>query len=242
MDILETKIFDSRHDYFPQDRKSKEYPKINSIRTNLLKINEREAKNYLNKNLKINSHTTKEYLNECYENIIINLRTKQIQSSKKTKVSFLQNPEDIDIHPFFEKYTEKDYQKFHKRKRLIISKNSSNYETNHSENEEENNNFLKNNIKNKEEEIYLLTGKINSNMYFDFLHSLFFSLHKNYKKKKQKKCKNYSQNHRIRSSPSILKINNNLIETNRNIHQKTKRSNSNKYLYGIIKLIQCEEK
>ena len=79
-------------------------------------------------------------------------------------------------------------------------------------------------------------------MYFDFLHSLFFSLQKNYKKKKQKKCKNYSQNHRIRSSPSILKINNNLIETNRNIHQKTKRSNSNKYLYGIIKLIQCEEK
>ena len=46
MDILESKIFDSRHDY---------------LRTNLLKINEREVKNYLNKNLKINSHTTKEY-------------------------------------------------------------------------------------------------------------------------------------------------------------------------------------
>ena len=45
------------------------------------------------------------------------------------------------------------------------------------------NNFLKNNINNKEEEIYLLTGQINSNMYFDFLHSLFFSLHKNVKKK-----------------------------------------------------------
>ena len=89
MDILELKIFHSRHDYFPQDRKSKEYKKINLTRANLLKINEREAKNYLNKNLKINSHTTKEYLNECYENIIINLRTKQIQSSKKTKVSFL---------------------------------------------------------------------------------------------------------------------------------------------------------
>ena len=61
MDILESKIFNSRHDYFPQYRKSKEYQKINSIRTNLLKINEREVKNYLNKNLKINSHTTKEY-------------------------------------------------------------------------------------------------------------------------------------------------------------------------------------
>ena len=45
------------------------------------------------------------------------------------------------------------------------------------------NNFLKNNINNKEEEIYLLTGQINSNMYFDFLHSFFFSLHKNVKKK-----------------------------------------------------------
>ena len=45
------------------------------------------------------------------------------------------------------------------------------------------NNFLKNNINNKEEEIYLLTGQINSNMYFDFLYSLFFSLHKNVKKK-----------------------------------------------------------
>ena len=49
------------------------------------------------------------------------------------------------------------------------------------------NNFLKNNINNKEEEIYLLTGQINSNMYFDFLHSLFFSLHKNVKKKRKKK-------------------------------------------------------
>jgi hypothetical protein len=51
------------------------------------------------------------------------------------------------------------------------------------------NNFLKNNINNKEEEIYLLTGQINSNMYFDFLHSLFFSLHKNVKKKRKKNIK-----------------------------------------------------
>ena len=51
------------------------------------------------------------------------------------------------------------------------------------------NNFLKNNINNKEEEIYLLTGQINSNMYFDFLHSLFFSLHKNIKKKRKKNIK-----------------------------------------------------
>ena len=51
------------------------------------------------------------------------------------------------------------------------------------------NNFLKNNINNKEEEIYLLIGQINSNMYFDFLHSLFFSLHKNVKKKRKKNIK-----------------------------------------------------
>ena len=51
------------------------------------------------------------------------------------------------------------------------------------------NNFLKNNINNKEEEIYLLIGQINSNMYFDFLHSLFFSLHKNVKKKEKKNIK-----------------------------------------------------
>ena len=178
----ELKIFEQRHDFFPQDRHSEEYKKINSIRANLLKINEQEVKKYISRNLKINSHTTKEYLNKCYENITINLRTKNIQSSKKTRVSFLQNIEDMDLHPFFKKRS------FHNRKKLVLSKQFSNYES-ESENEEEKN-FLKENIiNNKDYNLLLINEKIDSGIYFDFLYSLFFSLNKNVIKKKKKKKK-----------------------------------------------------
>ena len=229
----ELKIFEQRHEFFPQDRHSEEYKKINSIRANLLKINEKEIKNYISRKLKINSHTTKEYLNQCYEDITINLRTKKIQSSTKTRVSFLENIEDIDLHPFFQKRT------FHNRKKLVLSKQFSNYES-ESENEEEKN-FIKDNIiNNKDYNLLFINEKIDSGIYFDFLYSLFFSLHKNVlkeKKKKRNKIKNYSQNHRIKSSPSITKIKNNLNDNNKNMKSKIKRSNSNEHYFGIIKLI-----
>ena len=223
----ELKIFEQRHDFFPQDRHSEEYKKINSIRANLLKINEQEVKKYISRNLKINSHTTKEYLNKCYENITINLRTKNIQSSKKTRVSFLQNIEDMDLHPFFKKRS------FHNRKKLVLSKQFSNYES-ESENEEEKN-FLKENIiNNKDYNLLLIIEKIDSGIYFDFLYSLFFSLHKNVikAKKKKKKIKNYSQSSKIKSSPSIIKLDN-----NKNFSSRIRKSNSNENLFGIIKLI-----
>ncbi len=229
----ELKIFEQRHEFFPQDRHSEEYKKINSIRANLLKINEKEAKNYISQNLKINSHTTKEYLKKCFENITINLRTKQIQSSKKTRVSFLENIEDLDLHPFFQK------RNFHSRKKLVLSKQFSNYES-ESENEEEKN-FIKDNIiNNKDYNLFLFNEKIDSGIYFDFLYSLFFSLHKNVvnrKKQRHNKVKNYSQNHRLESSPSIKKIKNSIIDSDRNYNSNLKRSNSNEHHYGIIKLI-----
>ncbi len=51
--------------------------------------------NYLNQNLRINSQTTKDYLTKSFENITINLKTKQIQSLKKNK-SF--------IYSYFRRY------------------------------------------------------------------------------------------------------------------------------------------
>ena len=94
MDFREFHMF-NKHQIFPTDRKSVEYKEINTIRTRLLKINAKEASNYLNQNLRINSQTTKDYLTKSFENITINLKTKQIQSLKKNK-SF--------IYSYFRRY------------------------------------------------------------------------------------------------------------------------------------------
>ena len=97
----------------------------------------------------------------------------------------------------------------------------------------------------------LLFGKINQKTYFNYLHSLFYTLHKNtfnFKSKREKKVKNNLNNIR-KSSPAIIKIKNNIINNNININtievqKEIKKCNSNEYLFnsGIIKLIQCEEK
>ena len=51
-------IFFKKKNTFPQDRKSKEYKKINTIRANLLKIIDKEAFNYIKHKTMINSKYT----------------------------------------------------------------------------------------------------------------------------------------------------------------------------------------
>ena len=47
-----------------------------------------------------------------------------------------------------------------------------------------------------------------------------------------------------KSSPSIIKVKNKLINENNtiNIEKKLKKCNSNENIFGIIKLVQCQEK
>ena len=266
MDFYELHVFD-KHESFPIDRKSEEYKEINTIRTKLLKLNAKEANNYLNQNVRINSLTTKDYVTKSFENIIINLKTKQIQSSKKTKVSFIHNLEDIDIKPFVHKCNH-HYHKFQKRKKVVIAKhgnqflkkNSMNSEHhNHNHNHNHNNNI--DNSPHLEELLYLLTGEIEQKTYFNYLHSLFYSLHKNILEiKHKKKIKNkseYGDSNNVslvneekniavrRSSPHIIKVKNKFLNQNNDIdiQRELKKSNSNENIFnsGIIKLIKCQE-
>ena len=276
MDFREFHVF-NKHQIFPTDRKSEEYKEINTIRTRLLKINAKEASNYLNQNLRINSQTTKDYLTKSFENITINLKTKQIQSSKKTRVSFIHNLEDIDIQPFIHKCNH-HYHKFQNRKKVVLAKHGNHflkknsidsdlfsehsYHNNHSHSHNHNHNHNNNyeNSPHTEELLYLLTGKIDQKTYFNYLHSLFYSLHKNIlqiKNKKKKKIKSHCNNSNNisllneeknivsrKSSPSIIKVKNKLINENNtiNIEKKLKKCNSNENIFGIIKLVQCQEK
>jgi hypothetical protein len=260
MDFCQLHVFD-KHEIFPTDRKSNEYKKINIIRTKLLKINAIEATNYINQKIRINSQNIKDYLKNSFGNITINLKTKQIQSAKKTRVSFIPNLEDIDIQPFIHKCNH-HYHKFQNRKKIVLAKHGLNFITQNSNNNAHNNlnthkhhHHKEKNSKALEELLYLLTGEITQKTYFNYLHSLFYSLHQNiliinHKKKKKVKYKidnvnDYNNEFDIskrRSSPSVIKIKNNLLNNHININKKFKRSNSNISNTNIIHLIRCEEK
>ena len=271
MEISELHFFEKKHEIFPINRKSYEYKQINTIRTKLLKINAKEAKNYLNQKIRINSQTTKDYLKKSFESITINLKTKQIKNAKKTRVSFINNNiSDLDIEPFFIKCN-RHFHKFQNRKKIVLAKHGLHFEKESSDSDksERNNEYdfvnNKNNRNNhnhchdnhhyndekKEEMFNLIIGKINQKTYFNYLHSLYYTLHKNilsFKHKKKKKVKNNWYNIR-KSSPAIIKIKNNVINNNINdntieLQKELKKCNSNEYLFnsGIIKLIQCDEK
>ena len=261
MDFCQLHVF-NKNEIFPTDRKSNEYKKINTIRTKLLKINAIEATNYINQKIRINSQNIKDYLNNSFGNITINLKTKQIQSAKKTRVSFIPNLEDIDIQPFIHKCNH-HYHKFQNRKKIVLAKHGLNFINQNSNNNEHNNlnnhkhhhHHKEKNSKDLEELLYLLTGEITQKTYFNYLHSLFYSLHQNiliinHKKKKKVKYKidnvnDYNNEFDIskrRSSPSVIKIKNNLLNNHININKKFKRSNSNISNTNIIHLIRCEEK
>ena len=69
--------------------KTKEYRKINNIRTILLKHIDNEFQEYEKSKVKINSKTANDYCDKYLKNIIITLRTKNIVSASIKKVSFL---------------------------------------------------------------------------------------------------------------------------------------------------------
>ena len=61
--------------------KTKEYRKINNIRTILLKHIDNEFQEYEKSKVKINSKTANDYCDKYLKNIIITLRTKNIVSA-----------------------------------------------------------------------------------------------------------------------------------------------------------------
>ena len=183
MEICELHLFEKKHEIFPINRKSYEYKQINTIRTKLLKINAKEAKNYLNQKIRINSQTTKDYLKKSFESITINLKTKQIQNAKKTRVSFINNIHDLDIEPFFIKCN-RHFHKFQNRKKIVLAKHGLHFEKESSDSDksERNNEYDIDNNDNgknnnhyhchddkKEEMFNLLIGKINQKTYFNYL-------------------------------------------------------------------------
>lgn len=171
-------------------QKTKEYIKANNIRTQLLKYTDKEFKKYEKSNLKINSKTTVDYYKKFLSNIIITLRTKYIVSVSKKKVSFLKEDEDI-IHNSID-LIKKDlvfqckhhYKIFKERKKIVLSKVSrphliSNIKEDKTENSTpsslcscstEDKSFLI---------MKIIKKKESSKIYFDYLHTLYFSLHKN---------------------------------------------------------------
>ena len=79
---------ETKEDVFPRDRKSDKYKKINSTRTKLLKITDKEVNKYSKQKTMINSKTTPNYIKSFFNNYRINLKTKQIKSSIESGVSF----------------------------------------------------------------------------------------------------------------------------------------------------------
>ena len=126
-------IFESKEDTFPRDRKSNVYKKINSTRTKLLKVSDKEVNNYIKQKTMINSKTTPNYLKSFSNNYRINLKTKQIKSSMEIGVSFgsknispyIQKLIDLDLHPYIYKCNH-HYHKFKRKKKIVLSKQSKN--------------------------------------------------------------------------------------------------------------------
>ena len=261
MDFREFHVF-NKHQIFPTDRKSNEYKKINSTRTKLLKAIDKEVNKYSKHKTMINSKTTPNYLKSFFNNYRINIKTQQIKSSIETGVSFCSKNINPYIQPFIHKCNH-HYHKFQNRKKIVLAKHGLNFINQNSNNNEHNNlnnhkhhhHHKEKNSKDLEELLYLLTGEITQKTYFNYLHSLFYSLHQNiliinHKKKKKVKYKidnvnDYNNEFDIskrRSSPSVIKIKNNLLNNHININKKFKRSNSNISNTNIIHLIRCEEK
>ena len=173
--------------------KTKYYMKVNNVRSHLLKIIDNSIQKKENNYLKINSKTTQDYYEEYVKNIIITLKKKNIISISKKKVSFLKDIEDntyksIDlIKKDFVFNCQHHYNIFKERKKIVISKQSySNLLLNI--NKEKNDNSTPSSICScsTDDKSFLLSNLIkqeeNSKIYFDYLHTLFFSLHKNYYK------------------------------------------------------------
>ena len=248
-------FFKIKKDTFPNDRKSLEYKKINQIRTNLLKIIDKEAIKYSKHMTMINSKTTPNFLKTFEKNYTINLKTKEIKSTIENGVSFdtinispqVKKLIDFDLHPFIFKCNH-HYHRFKKRKKVILSK-----QTKWLKLESQNNSPISPNdlSPNRERHIFMITGKIRRKFYFDYLHSLFFSLHKNYYSGKVEPIVKYASGNLCSYTSEVKKFSqklsnntsNNLNHKNHTRHKKPyKKANSNNELLSYIHLIKCEKK
>ena len=264
-------IFESKEDAFPRDRKSNVYKKINSTRTKLLKVSDKEVNNYIKQKTMINSKTTPNYLKSFSNNYRINLKTKQIKSSMEIGVSFgsknispyIQKLIDLDLHPYIYKCNH-HYHKFKRKKKIVLSKQSKNLKLESSFNESSPISPITeiDSSPNREKHLYMISGKLTKKNYFDYLHSLFYSLHKGIYSGKVLKIQKYAsgnlynftthvqkyhKNIKKISSPNVIKFvneNNNKKNNNENNNKKIKKSSSNDNIFNskIIHLIECEQK
>ena len=273
-------IFETKEDVFPRDRKSDKYKKINSTRTKLLKITDKEVNKYSKQKTMINSKTTPNYIKSFFNNYRINLKTKQIKSSIESGVSFgstnvspyIKKLIDLDLHPYIYKCNH-HYHKFKKKKKIVLSKQSKNLRLESSVYDSSPISPISENESspNRERHLYMISGKVSKKNYFDYLHSLFYTLHKGFYSGKVINITKYPsgnlsnftshfqyyKNLKRKSSPEIIKIvnkknNNNINNNNNNINisayissnKKIKKSSSNDNIFTstIIHLIECEQK
>ena len=269
-------IFETKEDVFPRDRKSDKYKKINSTRTKLLKITDKEVNKYSKQKTMINSKTTPNYIKSFFNNYRINLKTKQIKSSIESGVSFgstnvspyIKKLIDLDLHPYIYKCNH-HYHKFKKKKKIILSKQSKNLRLESSVYDSSPISPISENESspNRERHLYMISGKVSKKNYFDYLHSLFYTLHKGFYSGKVINITKYPsgnlsnftshfqyyKNLKRKSSPDIIEIgkknsNNNNNSSNNNIKisksKKIKKSSSNDNIFTptIIHLIECEQK
>ena len=273
-------IFESKEDAFPRDRKSNEYKKINLTRTKLLKLIDKEVNKYSKHKTMINSKTTPNYIKSFFNNYRINLKTKQIKSSIESGVSFgsknihpyIKKLIDLDLHPYIFKCNN-HYHKFKRKKKIVLSKQSKNLKLESTFNESSSpispiSPISENDLSpNRERHLFMITGKISTKNYFDYLHSLFYTLHKGFYTGKvvevQKYAsanlynftthlqKNFKENFNRKSLPDISKIDNknnnfnndkiNSDNNNDSNSKKIKKSSSNDNIL-IIHLVECEQK
>ena len=269
-------IFETKEDAFPRDRKSDKYKKINSTRTKLLKITDKEVNKYSKQKTMINSKTTPNYIKSFFNNYRINLKTKQIKSSIESGVSFgstnvspyIKKLIDLDLHPYIYKCNH-HYHKFKKKKKIVLSKQSKNLRLESSVYDSSPISPISENESspNRERHLYMISGKVSKKNYFDYLHSLFYTLHKGFYSGKVINITKYPsgnlsnftshfqyyKNLKRKSSPDIIEIgkknsNNNNNSSNNNIKisksKKIKKSSSNDNIFTptIIHLIECEQK
>ena len=267
-------IFETKEDAFPRDRKSDKYKKINSTRTKLLKITDKEVNKYSKQKTMINSKTTPNYIKSFFNNYRINLKTKQIKSSIESGVSFgstnvspyIKKLIDLDLHPYIYKCNH-HYHKFKKKKKIVLSKQSKNLRLESSVYDSSPISPISENESspNRERHLYMISGKVSKKNYFDYLHSLFYTLHKGFYSGKVINITKYPsgnlsnftshfqyyKNLKRKSSPDIIEIgkknSNNNNSSNNNIKisksKKIKKSSSNDNIFTptIIHLIECEQ-
>ena len=267
-------FFESKEDAFPRDRKSNEYKKINLTRTKLLKLIDKEVNKYSKHKTMINSKTTPNYIKSFFNNYRINLKTKQIKSSIESGVSFgstnvspyIKKLIDLDLHPYIYKCNH-HYHKFKKKKKIVLSKQSKNLRLESSVYDSSPISPISENESspNRERHLYMISGKVSKKNYFDYLHSLFYTLHKGFYSGKVINITKYPsgnlsnftshfqyyKNLKRKSSPDIIEIgkknSNNNNSSNNNIKisksKKIKKSSSNDNIFTptIIHLIECEQ-